>query len=151
MCKYCHFTQVLPITDCINIVCLLGRIPAPAGVLLKRFDDNTTIQVTWLPIDSPQIISYDIEYSIYTLRTSSEPPTTTIISSPGPNNLAIDIIGVDGDTNYQARVRGVAEVDRENDKLINTDEGSWSSWVVSQVKPIPPPQGKCFHRMLCSP
>ena len=129
-------------------MCLLGRIPAPEVVVpLKRFDDNTTIQVTWLPIDSPQIVSYDIEYGIYT-RILPEPPTTTIISSPGPNNLAIDIIGVDGDTNYQVRVRGVAEVDLKNNKLVNTVDGLWSPWVVSQVRL---PRGKCCHRMLCSP
>lgn len=123
-------------------MCLLGKIPAPEVLVpLKRFDDNTTIQVTWLPIDSPQIVSYDIEYGIYT-RIFPEPPTTTIISSPGPNNLAIDIIGIDGDTNYQVRVRGVAEVDDdEKNELISTDEGLWSPWVVSQVKI---PMGKFF-------
>ena len=118
-------------------------IPAPMNVTVQRFDSNTVLSVSWSPIDSTQILSYDVEYRVYKSNVDDIP--STIINTNTPVNNAI-IAGVDGDTNYEIRVRAVIEVAKEDntdpDVIIDTGTGSWSVWVISQVKPD---QGKfCY-------
>ena len=110
--------------------CVESDIPAPMDVTVQRFDINTVLIVSWSPIDSPQILSYDVEYRIYKSDISS-----TVINTNTPLNSA-EIAGVDGNTNYEVRVRAVIEIAKEDntdpDVIINTVTGSWSDWVLSQ-------------------
>ena len=112
-------------------MCLVpvAGIPPPEEVILQRFDDNTILQVRWTAIDSPQILSYDIQYSLFDFQ-----PIATI-NSPVSSNLVLDITGLDSDTSYQVRVRGVVEVSvtTEGD-LIETQDGIWSQWFPSKPK-----------------
>ena len=101
------------------------------NVTAQRLDNNKALEVSWLPINSPLILSYDVEYRIFkTTGTSGFP--STIINSPGSINVKLVIPGVDDDTNYEVRVRGVAKDPRESEEVII--KGTWSEWYVSQVR-----------------
>jgi len=98
-------------------------------VKLQRFRANTVLEVSWSAIDSEQISSYDVEYRIYRPRLPALPSTTVNTQS-----LSLTITGLDGDVNYEARVRGLVEIPNDQNKLVTTTSGTWSPWVVSQVK-----------------
>lgn len=118
-------------------------IPAPEEVMLERFDNNTILQVKWTPVDSPQILSYDIQYRLFDRDSSFNFPPIATVSSLGSSNLEYNITGVDGDTSYQVRVRGVVEVGVVNEgDLINSEKGRWSEWFASEVKST---TGKFYH------
>ena len=113
-------------------MCCIGNIVAPMNVTARRLNDGKVLEVSWLPINSPLILSYDVEYRIFkTTGTSGFP--STIISSV---DVKLNIAGVDNDTNYEVRVRGVIEADIKN--------GPWSEWYVSQVRIDP---GEFYYRM----
>jgi len=100
-------------------------IPAPMDVKLQRSGDDTILEVSWSAIDSAQISSYDVEYRVYQAGLPS-----TIVNS---QSLTLIITGLDGDVNYEARVRGLVEIPNDQNKLVATTGGIWSPWVVSQV------------------
>ena len=114
------------------------NIGAPKNVTAQRSNDNKVLEVSWLAIDSPLILSYDVEYRIFKTTGSSGFPST-LINSPGSINLKLTISNVDSDTNYEVRVRGVAEAPRDSTDVVNN--GPWSEWYVSQVRLDP---GKYF-------
>ena len=113
-----------------NLLCRVVGIGAPMNVSAQRPDDNRTIEVTWWPINSPRLRSYDVEYRIFKTTGSTGFPGTIINSQSNDPELTIG--GLDGDTNYEVRVRGVIEASRESE--IPFTNGPWSSWYVSQVR-----------------
>ena len=66
------------------------------NVAVQRLDSNTVLSVSWSPIDSSRILSFDVEYHVYKSNFPS-----IIISTPGNS---VEIAGVDGITNYELRV-----------------------------------------------
>lgn len=108
------------------------NIGAPMNVTAQRSNNNKVLEVNWLPINSPLILSYDVEYRIFKTTGSTGFPST-IINSPGSINMKLIISDVDGDTNYEVRVRGVAEDPRTSERADDI-KGTWSEWYVSQVR-----------------
>jgi len=112
------------------LCCVTNDIPAPMNVKLQRSGDDTILEVSWSAIDLAQISSYDVEYRAYQARLPALPSTIVNLQS-----LSLTITGLDGDINYEARVRGLVEIPNAPNKLVATTGGTWSPWVVSQVKP----------------
>lgn len=100
------------------------------NVVAERFASNTQLEVSWTAINSPQLLAYEIEYRVYIPDLSDFP--STIVKSPG-TGTTFTITDVDGDTNYEVRVRAIIEITGVN--LIKTTEGNWSPWTLSRVKP----------------
>lgn len=106
---------------------------------ISRFDDNKTLAVSWLPVTFTRTISYEIEYRAYIAGVLESDLISTFLPVTGVavagGRLAHNITGVDGDTNYQARVRARTETPNKDDfKSITTTPGPWSEWEISQVK-----------------
>ena len=122
----------------LTVCCIdIADIGAPMNVSVQRFDDNKMLEITWLPIDSMRIISYDVEYRIFKTTGSTGFPSTIINSRNTDPKLTID--GLDGVTNYGVRVRGVIEAPRVKAAAVTipTVNGPWSALVVSQVRSDP--------------
>ena len=112
-------------------------VPVPMNVTIQRSGDNKVLEVSWsaINVNSDQLLSYDIEYRVYKLNVPDLPSTIISVSS---NTLMVNIDGVDDDTDYEARVRGVVKVaeDGQNQVAqIPTKEGPWSPWIFSQGRP----------------
>ena len=113
---------------------------------LERFDNNTILQVTWTAVDSLQLLSYDIQYSLFDRDSPDDFQPIATINSPEPSDLELNITDLDGDTSYQVRVRGVVEIGVITEgELIETQNGIWSKPNVSEVELT---TGKFYHGML---
>ena len=122
------------------VCCIVDiNIDAPINVSAQRLNDGKALEVSWLSIDSPLILSYDVEYRIFKTTGSSGFPST-IINSPGSINVKLIISDVDNNTNYEVRVRGLAEDPRTSEEVVIN--GPWSQWYVSQVRLDP---GKFYY------